>query len=155
LLAVSEGINSETTALSVWQLATGRSLYTIKELPGPPTFLTFSPDGKVLAGSCYDGNVRTWEAMTGRPKLTLEGTAKPMWCVGISPDNKLIAGADAKGVVSLWDCVTGQLRKTFNQPAEWPGPGGALVFAADGDTLLVHQDRTISIWNVREYDARN
>jgi len=55
----------------LWHLAR-RELFTIKAGNGPVFSVSFSPDGRFMAGGCADGTVKVLDAWTGRTFLTVK-----------------------------------------------------------------------------------
>jgi WD40 repeat protein len=114
--------------------------------------VTFSPDGRRLAGSVSvvpgppgAGEVKVWDAQTGEELLSLKGNLKGhtgrVHSVAYSPDGKRLAsgsGSAAQGVggeVKVWDAQTGQELPSFQ--------GGGLhhkvVFSPNGHWLASYQ----------------
>jgi WD40 repeat protein/tRNA A-37 threonylcarbamoyl transferase component Bud32 len=115
--------------------------------------VTFSPDGKRLAGVSRDPKtneraVKVWEAQTGQELLTLKGHAGSVIRVVFSPDGKRLAAAsgtwdDTKkdwvsGEVKVWDAQTGRELLTLK------GHTNAVVsvaFSPDGTRLASSTSR--------------
>lgn len=70
------------------------------------TCLAFSPDGKRLAGSSYDGSVRIWDAESGALLGQGTGHRQEVEMVSFSPDGKRLLSAGGDGSARLWDGVT-------------------------------------------------
>ena len=93
--------------LAVYELESGQRIQTFSGRWSPQsraaTALMFSPDGRIVARSTYDG-VQLWEVATGRPLAPLEGAA-----VNFSADGqRLVIGKAAGGVPLLHDLATGR-----------------------------------------------
>jgi WD40 repeat protein len=67
-------------------------LLSFKGHTRPILDVSFSPDGRRLAGACQ-GPVRVWDPVTGEVLLTIEGGANAAKGICFSPDGKLLAGA--------------------------------------------------------------
>ena len=67
--------------------------------------LTFSPDGKTLLGSKWDGlsRIQLWDVNTGRTLGILSGHTEPIETLVFSHDGKTLASGSADGTVLLWD----------------------------------------------------
>jgi WD40 repeat protein len=76
-IAPDAGAVAATTerGLSLWDAATGRRTFSIRDVPPNPKALVFSPDGRKLASGYGDGTVILWDATTGKPSGRFPGDA--------------------------------------------------------------------------------
>jgi WD40 repeat protein len=70
--------------------------------------VTFSHDGKVLATSSWDGDVKLWSTEQGREISTLRGHTSRVVSVAFSPNDQHVYSASADGTVRLWNVASGQ-----------------------------------------------
>jgi WD40 repeat protein len=104
----------EDRTVHLWDLSrlnsSSRTATATRTLPAP-TFLgdlTFSPDGKRLAGVSRDV-VKMWDAATGHEVLTLRGAPQRHWDpafnprVLFSPDGKRLAATNWDETISVWE----------------------------------------------------
>ena len=92
--------------VKLWDIATGRELRALS--PGyPVSYLTFSPDGRMLAVG-GGREVALWDAAAERQPRGLE---HPAIVAGIafSPDGRLLISAASDGGVRSWSVADGQL----------------------------------------------
>jgi WD40 repeat protein len=115
---------------------------------GTVTTLAYSPDGRILAGSCA-GKVILWEAATGKRIRQLPLGAAG-WlsrhCLDFSPDGKVLAVAyrefgeglrhdKHRGKISFWQVATGKYLRSVEVPLRF-SPSD-LRFSPDGKSLAV------------------
>ena len=67
---------TRTGQVSVWDVQSRQIIVQFKGDSSSVYTVKFSPDGKVLAGAGYDGNVELWEVENWKPlgTLTIDGT---------------------------------------------------------------------------------
>jgi WD40 repeat protein len=125
--------------------ATGKGMSTFSGRDPSAAYvrLTFSADGRLLAGSGSEG-VSLWDA--GRWALRPAGGAAPeiVWDLGLSADGRRLvtAGGDA---VKAWDVATGKLVKS----RVVPGAVTAAVFADGERVVTAGRGQPIEVWDVR------
>ena len=133
--------------LRLMDVSTGRELMSV---PGGASDLTFSRDGKIVAGT-HSGAVRLWNTETGKifdiplvdPNNDPDGRNRPLIrTLEFSPDGKKLAGGTMGGDVQMWDTGTGEALTSFF--AEEPPRGNRyrdpivdVAFSSDGSLLAV------------------
>lgn len=95
----------EPGAVSVWDVATRKRLWTEAEKAGVPA-VAFSPDGKTLAMAGYGNVARLFDVASGKVKATLDHP-KEVRALAFSPDGRRLATACWDKVVRVWDLTTG------------------------------------------------
>ncbi len=132
------------------------------QLPFQPNYLTFSPDGQVLAVSSGDLTGTTsapnlvflWDTTTGTQltPITLDGPAADL---AFSHDGNLLAISVPNSGVRLWSRPSGAER------ARLPGASGSqgtpsMAFSPDGSLLVVGtDDGQIVMWDVATATPRH
>jgi Tol biopolymer transport system component len=119
----------------------------VKTIEGDVAPLSFSPDGRLLAGTTWiEGRVTVWDVNTGVKVASWrahEGLANG---VAFARDGRVLATAGSDAVVRLWDVTT------QHKLAELPHEGRAyqLAFSPDGATLATtgEEDRLVKLWDV-------
>jgi WD40 repeat protein/serine/threonine protein kinase len=145
LAAVVYGLGGKQARpeVKVFDAATGRELVSFPPPPAPGgsiDHLTFSPDGKRLAGVIGpapfgapggESVVRVWDAATGGELRTFPGTPQRVAHLAFSPDGRRLAAVVSvkeagkqRDAVKVWDAATGREALTI--------PGGPYRLAVDG-----------------------
>jgi WD40 repeat protein len=92
--------------LRLWDVPTGKEILRFED-SGRIHPLTFSPDGRMLAGvvwlSRWDPVIRVWEVATGRLRFRLAGHQDTVNCLAFSPDGKLLLSGSNDGTALVWD----------------------------------------------------
>ena len=119
--------------------------------PAGVTAADFSPDGRTVATTSYDGMLRIWNLEGGSLTRTITAGSNTLWCLAFSPDGKTVASAGEDRVVSLWNVADGTLIRTLagHRLNIW-----AVAFSPDGQWIVTaSEDRTIDLW--RRTNTRN
>jgi WD40 repeat protein len=105
----------------LWDVASGRVLFSLPGHRDTPSTMIFSPDGKTLASLGEDGEVKLWSVLTGQEMLSLEDHRGPIRSIAFAPNGRMLATScapeGAEHEVHLW------LPPDGPQAAE-PGPSG-------------------------------
>jgi WD40 repeat protein len=99
-----------SSALRLWDVATGETTATLRGHAGAVLTAVWSPDGRVLATAGDDRTVRLWDAVTGQPRGALRGHPRggrrgqldAIRHLAFRADGKALAAASENGTVSLW-----------------------------------------------------
>lgn len=99
--------------------------------------VAFSPDGRTLASSSWDGTVRTWNPVDGTQRLAI-GTENPRPILAWSPDGLQIAASLQK--TGVWNSLTGQHQLWLKEPINIDVT--CLAFSPDGSRLATGRRAT-------------
>src|SRR5439155_23346529 len=69
----------------------------------------FSPDGRQVVTSSYDGTARVWDSDTGEPMSPPLKHDDAIWPAEFSPDGQLVLTPSSHKSVRVWDTQSGQL----------------------------------------------
>lgn len=124
----------------------GEILKTLRGHKKTITTLAFSPDGKMLAGSGWEGIIHLWDSHSGQYMHTFRGHTSSVSALSFSSDNKTLVSGSDDGTVRFWDTATKQQRLSIS--GHWQGVD-ALAFSADSKTLISGiTDATIHKWDI-------
>ncbi len=141
--------NAVDPRLRVWEVDTGREVFTREGHKDDVSALVFSADGRWLASSSFDGTAKLWDPMTGQEQRTLEGHAGPVLGVAFHPDNGRLATAARDGTVRVWG-VDGKPLLTLvgGEPVH------SVAYSPDGKLLAAGLDNgTVVLWDAAGKEA--
>ena len=113
---------------------------------GTPVYgLAFSPDGKKLAGACWDNQVRIWDSETGKHIAGAKG-ASTFDAAALSPDGKTFVATTGVGL-EFFDPETLKLRRRVAVRA------GRLALSPDGKWIATAGEGQVSVWEAESGDS--
>lgn len=155
------GIGGE---VRVFDLRSRKLLWTLKGHDDSICSLAFSADGRVLATSAYDGQIKLWDVDGGRERRRLPGGTEAPRAIGfsrdglpsgmpalaISPDGSHVAGVAPGGLVRLF-AVKGSnlLWETATETGQSNWISGA-AFSNDGQSVFVlRSDGRVTVYEAQ------
>jgi WD40 repeat protein len=137
---------SGDNTIRIWQLSTGREIYTITKHLGYVYSLVISPDGQTLISGSADKTIKIWQLSTGQLIRTLTGHLGYVHSLAISPDGETLVSGSGDNTIKIWQLSTGQEIRTLMGHL---GYIYALAISPDGEMLISGSaDKTIKIWQL-------
>ncbi len=125
----------------LWQECQSDQLKTFVH-DGIVNAVVFSPDGRFVLSSSFDGRTRVWDVTTGEVVRQFEGTSlqRPCQPLAFSPDGQLLACCCPDGVV---------LRRTLDWEIDrqLPGVWWSVAFSPDGKLLAATSKEGVQLWD--------
>lgn len=110
--------------------------------------VAWSPDGRLVSATRYDGYARVWDASSGQ-LLQLLSTGNQPNAVSWSPGGRVLASASDDGTVQFWDTIGYKNSRTLSAEPE-AGWAFAIPWSPDGSLLACSREGNIvQIWDVQ------
>jgi WD40 repeat protein len=114
-------------------------------------YLTFSPDGRLLAGfggwGFFKTSLRLWGASDGHELSLVGDPPGTVQSLAFSADGQFLASAGDSRLVTVWETTRLAARHTLD---DFPDRVTALAFHPDGRHLAVAcQNQTLAVWDVK------
>lgn len=140
---------------STRQLQHAVSGATVRVLTGhgdPVTGCAFSPDGRHIVSSSWDGTLKVWDAQSGAAVRTLTGHAGYVLDCAFSPDGRQIVSAgDDDRALLVWDAGSGAAVRMLTGHSGWVQ---GCAFSPDGGRVVsASRDTTVRIWDAASGDV--
>jgi WD40 repeat protein len=125
--------------VQLWDVPTGQTLRHFLAKEDTPenqqpviADLAFSPNGKAIAVSGYDGVIRLVDWTTGKFLTSCEGHTSAAESIAFAPDGRTLASGSFDKTVRLWEAFTGKCIEVLK---DHDGPVAAVAFAPNGRTI--------------------
>ncbi len=134
--------------VKVWDLLSGKLLYTLKGHTNAVTECVFSSDGKTVFSASLDKTIKMWNVQTGEIIRTFRGHSSGVSSLALSRNNKVVAGGSWDGYVRLWSIQSATELVSYRKHNDIVN---SIDFSYD-DKLIASasSDEKIILWNISE-----
>jgi WD40 repeat protein len=137
----------------LWNVADGQPVRMFQGHQDSLLSAVISPDGKLLATSSYDQQIKLWDVAGGQELRTLAGHNDAVFDLAFRPDGKILASASGDRTVKLWDVASGERLDTFGQPLK---ELYCVAFSPDGRRVAAGGvDNRIRVWQISDQGKEN
>jgi RNA polymerase sigma factor (sigma-70 family) len=140
---------SSDGGVQLWDTADGKELATLRGHQGAIRCLAFARDGKLLASGSADKTICVWTVARRKELYTYREHQGSIESVAFSPDGVTLASGGRDQHVHVWDARTGKQLHVL--ASNWVS---ALMFAADGKTLLARSSAEVLCWDLPNRQPR-
>ena len=132
--------------VSIWNVADGQLVRTIRGHRDALFDAALSPDGTVLATAGYDSAIELWDPHTGESLRTLRGHNGAVYDLDFRSDGRVLASVSADRTVKLWDVADGRRLDTL---AESLKELYAVALNHDGTRVAAGGvDNRVRVWKI-------
>jgi len=136
----------ENAPLTLFDLANGTRLRSLRTHPGVATCIGVAPDGRVVASGGSDRCLRLWNLESGECERTLQGHEAFISGVVWHPSEPRIVTASADGTVRVWNLDEGRCIRVLEGHR---GPVRDLILLAENNLVLsAGQDGSVGVWDL-------
>jgi WD40 repeat protein len=137
-------IADQFRVVTVWDIATGRSLATSSGHSSEIYTIAFSRDGSRVVTASEDGSARVLDVDGGRDIATLRGHTAPVIAASFDPNGSRVVTVSSDRSVRLWDLDSAQAIPVQAEDDYLPAP----VFSPDGATIATTSaSGTVKLWD--------
>ena len=140
---------SEDMCIKLWNLATGKSVFTVKAHVKTINTLAFAPrKSEIFASGSQDKTIQLWKTSDGSNIGTLRSHRRGVWCVAFSPNEEFLAAASGDETISIWSVSQ---RSCLAQLSGHSSSVLQLSFITNGTQLVsTGTDGLLKVWDVNE-----
>jgi WD40 repeat protein len=136
--------------VKVWDVWSGRLLFTLISVLSMPLAVAMSPDGRFLAAPGRESGdnsiAMVWDIALRKEYRRLRGHKRPVFGVAFSKDGKRLATVSADTTAKIWDFHSGFLSRTIDTGHK--GIVYGVAFSPDGKRMATAgQDKTVKVWD--------
>ena len=141
----------EDNSIQLWDAATAKKRMTLRGHADRITSIAFSPDGKRLVTSSWDGTAKIWNLRTGREAATF-GHRNYVTAATFSPDGEWLATGSSDRSVKLWSLNPRGKSHRYRAHLRTPQ---AMAFSPTSSLLAsVSTSGDVRLWGVDEERAQ-
>jgi WD40 repeat protein len=149
---------SDDRQVNLWNLKTGKWLYTFSGQAEAVLSVAISPDGKQIASGSVDCKISSWQIDTKKFNCTFFYLNSPyshnsfVNSIAYSPDGAILASGSADKTIRIWGRYTGTIKRTLNGHSD---AVLSVVISPDGKTLASSSgNKSIRLWDVKTWQQR-
>jgi WD40 repeat protein len=118
--------------IKLWQIDTGKEIYTFADRLKGVFALAVSPDGKYLASGSWNETIELWDLATGTLLHNLTQHKESVRSLAISPDSQTLISGSFDRTIVLWHLPDGKVIETITDPE----PIAAIALSPNGTFLV-------------------
>jgi WD40 repeat protein/tetratricopeptide (TPR) repeat protein len=131
--------------ISLWDIRTGKLKHEWEGDVFRVSYVTYSPNGEILAGATSHNSIKLWDAKTGELKREIEVFTELICSIEFSSDGKKIATGGDDSSVRLWNVETGEFIKELKSCNDFIK---SITYHPDGKIMATASHSEIRLWDI-------
>lgn len=149
-LIASGGVAGKSGQATVWDITTGKQLFTAGREFDTVLATALSPDLATMAMGGPSRLLKIWDTREGKQTASIKKHTEWITALAASPDGKYIASGDRNGAVHVWDWAGNEIHVLRDHQ----GGVTSLAFRSDSKLLAsTAEDGQLIIWNLAKGEA--
>ncbi len=147
---------SDDRTVTLWNLKTGKRIFTFFGCLKGVFSVVFSPDGQMIVSGDLDKTITSWKLDTKAMRSFYGHSGSPyshssyIYSVAFTPDGKTLASGSADKTIKIWDLRRWVSTRTLSGHLDtvW-----SVAISPDGQTLASGSaDKTIRLWRLNSWE---
>ena len=132
--------------IHLWEITSGKELWTCKGHVGTIRSVTFSPDARIVVTGSVDRTLKLWDTRTNECLKILQGHLKSVTSVAFNSNGEIVASGSADATARFWDVNTGKCLKVLQGHTD---AVRSIAFSPNGEAFASgSHDTTVKLWDV-------
>ncbi|MBD1809470.1 DnaJ domain-containing protein [Microcoleus sp. FACHB-SPT15] len=142
---------SDDRTVNLWNLKTGKQIFTFFGQAGEVHAVAISPDGQMLVTGGFDNKITSWQLNTKALfrsffyQNSFYSHSGFISSLAFSQDRKILASASGDKSIRLWGGYTGEIKRTLNGHLDTVL---SIAITSDGQIASGSADKTIRLWSL-------
>ncbi len=154
-LIAGGGSASANGRIMVWEVSSGKVVYTLEEESSSVYGVDYSPDNRYFAAGYYNGTLQIWDARSGK---LIKGLAEAhddiIRDLAFSPDSRFLASASDDGVITVWELSPENFGEKYGDSYDLAsGTLDTIAWSPDSLSLVTGGiDGVARFWDINTFD---
>jgi WD40 repeat protein len=136
---------SRDDTLKVWDLITGKELFSLQGHRESVNAVAIATDGKRAISGSWDNTLKVWDLTTRKEQFTLKGHSNTVQAIAVTADGKRVISGSSDRTIKVWDLTTGDEQLPLKGHKD---SVNAVAITPDGKRMIFGSYDTLKVWNL-------